>query len=71
MNKKTCNINDCFSVLDCVEHLLLQHFADGNHKLVLPGIAEIAPIAVSQTIRNDIKEVIEDFRQCIKNSGAR
>ena len=69
--KKTCYINDCFSVLDCAEHLLLQHFADGNHKIVLPGIAEVQGIEVSKTIRNDIKEVIEDFRQCIKNSGAK
>lgn len=69
MKKKTCNINDCFSVLDCAEYLLLQHFRDGNHMVVFPGIAEVSGKNVSKVIRNDIKEVIESFRQCIKNSG--
>lgn len=67
--KKICNIKDCYSVLDCAEFLLLQHFADGNHKIVLPGIAELASDAVSQTIRNDISEVIDDFRKSILKSG--
>lgn len=69
MMKKICNIKDCYSVLDCAEFLLLQHFADGNHKIVLPGIAELASEKVSQTIRNDISEVIDDFRKSILKSG--
>ena len=69
--KKTCYINDCFSVLECVEQLLLQHFADGNHKLVLPGIIEVASDTVSEAIRNEISGVIDDIRQGIKKTGAK